>query len=113
MDTHSPEELLNFFAEEILQNFEAFILEDKVCHLEDLEHLTTGGLTQEERRRQRQFDHDKLMMQQHSLCRDEIASFILLFLLMQEPTKVSKINIHNNDYPYNMCYINNFYNSLN
>ena len=90
VDTHNPEELLNFFDEEILQYFETFILEDKVCHLKELGHNTIRGLSQEEIKRQWQFDYDKLMTEQHTLCRDAIASFILLFLLMQEPTKVSQ-----------------------
>ena len=108
MDTHNPEEFLNFYAEEILQNFEAFILEDKVCHLRELGKNDLTGLSQQENQRQWQFDKDKLMTKQHSLCRDAIASFILLFLLMQEPTKVSKIDIYKAVYPYIICYRHNF-----
>ena len=100
MDTHNPEELLNFYDEEILQYFETFILDDKVCHLKELGHNTTRGLSQDEIKRQRQFDYDKLMTEQHTLCRDAIASFILLFLLMQEPTKVSINMKHIYNYPY-------------
>jgi hypothetical protein len=90
VDTHNPDEFLTFYVEEILLHFEAYIKEGKVSHLRNIEENTITGLTSNEAEREWKFQNDTLQTQQLGLCRDAIASFILLFLLMQDLTKVRK-----------------------
>lgn len=88
MDTHNPDEFLTFYVEEILLHFEAYIKEGKVSHLRKIEENTITGLSANEVEREWKFQNDTLQTQQLGLCRDAIASFILLYLLMQDLTKV-------------------------